>query len=378
MNLTTKVQPKSVPAKVDVAKQIQAEAEIGCQMLESIYEPICYSEAVAPAMNNVRMARSVIKDITTCMESLEANGYSDVWMDTVNADGNFMNFLNLTPADLIGSEAHKKDVCMQSLMDSLKDWAVKLWDFIVRAYEGIMAFLKRVGFVTAKDVEDVKQSWSFIGINGAFNYMASKAGYDAKEAAKFYAELPSLAALNSRLEIIKSIAVALSGASVTNMIDGLGVKPIDLINTAVVSKYANIKHGMIVDFANGVVSFEPFVLTGIDFTKWIKDNKDINIAHIGLMNNLRKDSGCLDYTERLVNAAYSQAKTAAAAAKKAGDTTKLSFESTRCARAQALLNIINVLVTQISVINNFGQLYKSKLQDVALWIQKQQQKQPKP
>jgi hypothetical protein len=378
MNLTTKVQPKSVPAKVDVAKQIQAEAEIGCQMLESIYEPICYSEAVAPAMNNVRMARSVIKDITTCMESLEANGYSDVWMDTVNADGNFMNFLNLTPADLIGSEAHKKDVCMQSLMDSLKDWAVKLWDFIVRAYEGIMAFLKRVGFVTAKDVEDVKQSWSFIGINGAFNYMASKAGYDAKEAAKFYAELPSLAALNSRLEIIKSIAVALSGASVTNMIDGLGVKPIDLINTAVVSKYANIKHGMIVDFANGVISFEPFVLTGIDFTKWIKDNKDINIAHIGLMNNLRKDSGCLDYTERLVNAAYSQAKTAAAAAKKAGDTTKLSFESTRCARAQALLNIINVLVTQISVINNFGQLYKSKLQDVALWIQKQQQKQPKP
>lgn len=378
MNLTTKVQPKSVPAKVDVAKQIQAEAEIGCQMLEAIYEPICYSEAVAPAMNNVRMARSVIKDITTCIESLEANGYSDVWMDTVNADGNFMNFLNLTPADLIGSEAHKKDVCMQSLMDSLKDWAVKLWDFIVRAYEHIMAFLKRVGFVTEKDVEDAKRSWQFIGANAIFNYAASKAGYDAKEAAKFYAELPSLAALNSRLEIIKSIAVALSGASVTNMVDGLGVKPIDLINTAVVSKYANIKHGMIVDFVNGVISFEPFVLTGIDFTKWIKDNQDINIAHINLMNSLRKDSSCLDYTERLVSAAYSQAKTAAAAAKKAGDTTKLSFESTRCARAQALLNIINVLVTQISVINNFGQLYKSKLAEVALWIQKQQQKQQNP
>ena len=378
MNLTTKVQPKSVPAKVDVAKQIQAEAEIGCQMLESIYEPICYSEAVAPAMNNVRMARSVIKDITTCIESLEANGYSDVWMDTVNADGNFMNFLNLTPADLIGSEIHKKDVCMQGLMDSLKDWAVKLWDFIVRAYEGIMAFLKRVGFVTAKDVEDVKQSWTFIGINGAVNYMASKAGYDAKEAAKFYAELPSLTALNNRLEIIKSIAMALERASIANMIDGIGVKPIDLINTAVISKYANIKHGMIIDFANGVISFEPFVLTGIDFIKWIKDNQNINIAHIDLMNSLRKDSDCLDFTERLVNASYIHAKAASSAAKKAGDTNKLSFESARCARAQALLNIINVLVTQISVINNFGQLYKSKLQDVALWIQNHQKKQPKP
>ena len=376
MNLTTKPKVNSVP--VDKAKQIDASAEQGVQLISQIAEPLCFSEEIAPIMSKIRATRQVIKDLTICIESLDANGYSDVWMDTVNADGNFMNFLNLTPADLIGSDAHKKDVCMQSLMDSLKVWAEKLWDFIVRAYENIMAFLKKVGFVTAKDVEDVKNTWTFIGIRGGFDYLASKAGYDAKEAAKFYAELPSLTALNNRLEIIKSIAQALSNASVSNMVEGLGTKPIDLINTTVISKYANIKHGMIVDFANGVISFEPFVMTGIDFTKWIKENQDINIAHINLMNSLRKDSGCLDYTERLVNAAYSQAKTAAAAAKKAGDSTKLSFESARCARAQALLNIINVLVTQISVINNFGQLYKSKLQEVAIWIQKQQQKQPKP
>ena len=187
MNLTTKVQPKPVPAKVDVAKQIQAETEIGCQMLEAIYEPICYSEAVAPAMNNVRMAKSVIKDITTCIESLEANGYSDVWMDTVNADGNFMKFLNLTPADLIGSDAHKKDVCMQGLMDSLKDWAVKIWEFIVRAYEIIMGLIKKAGFINDKHVEEAKKSVDLIQ-NAAYSVLIP----DHK---KFYTELPDARAL---------------------------------------------------------------------------------------------------------------------------------------------------------------------------------------
>ena len=360
MNLTTKVQPKSVPAKVDVAKQIQAETEIGCQMLESIYEPICYSEAVAPAMNNVRMARSVIKDITTCIESLEANGYSDVWMDTVNADGNFMNFLNLTPADLIGSDAHKKDVCMQGLMDSLKDWAVKIWEFIVKAYEVIRDLLKKAGYINEKNVEEVKKVTDII----------SGAAYDKLLPGhkQFYVELPDARALNTRLEIIKGVVIALTASNVDRIIDGHG-KPIDVINTFLASRYANIKHGLNVDMANGAISFDPFVVTGIDLVKWIKENQDINIDVINLMNNLRVNGGCVDNLEKVVTAAHSMAKIAAAAAKKSNNTTKLADESARCARAQQLLNILNVLVTQVSIINNFAQLYRSKLAEVAIWIQ---------
>ena len=367
MNLTTKVQPKSVPAKVDVAKQIQAEAEIGCQMLESIYEPICYSEAVAPAMNNVRMARSVIKDITTCMESLEANGYSDVWMDTVNADGNFMNFLNLTPADLIGSEAHKKDVCMQGLMDSLKEWAIKIWDFIVKAYEVIMGIIKKSGFINDKHVEEAKKS-----VDVVKGWIYDVTIPDHK---KFYIELPDARALNTRLEIIKGVVISLTASNVDRIIDGYG-KPIDVINSFLASKYANIKHGLNVDMANGTIAFDPFVVSGIDIVKWVKENQDINIDVINLMNNLRVNGGCVDNLERVVSAAHSMAKIAAAAAKKSNNTTKLADESARCARAQQLLNIINVLVTQVSIINNFAQLYRSKLAEVAIWIQ--QQKQPKP
>lgn len=367
MNLTTKVQPKSVPAKVDMAKQIQAETEIGCQMLESIYEPICYSEAVAPAMNNVRMARSVIKDITTCMESLEANGYSDVWMDTVNADGNFMKFLNLTPADLIGSDARKKDVCMQGLMDSLKDWAVKIWEFIVKAYEVIRDLLKKAGYINEKNVEEVKKVTDII----------SGAAYDKLLPGhkQFYVELPDARALNTRLEIIKGVVIALTASNVDRIIDGYG-KPIDVINSFLASRYANIKHGLNVDMANGAISFDPFVVSGIDLVKWIKENQDINIDVINLMNNLRVNGGCVDNLEKVVTAAHSMAKIAAAAAKKSNNTTKLADESARCARAQQLLNIINVLVTQVSIINNFAQLYRSKLAEVAIWIQ--QQKQPKP
>lgn len=360
MNLTTKVQPKSVPAKVDVAKQIQAEAEIGCQMLESIYEPICYSEAVAPAMNNVRMAKSVIKDITTCIESLEANGYSDVWMDTVNADGNFMNFLNLTPADLIGSDAHKKDVCMQSLMDSLKDWAIKIWEFIVKAYGIIRDILKKAGYINEKHIEESKKVLDII----------SGAAYDKLLPGhkQFYVELPDARALNTRLEIIKGVVISLTASNVDRIIDGYG-KPIDVINSFLASKYANIKHGLNVDMANGTITFDPFVVAGIDLVKWIKENQDINIDVINLMNNLRVNGGCVDNLEKVVTAAHSMAKIAAASAKKSNNTTKLADESARCARAQQLLNIINVLVTQVSIINNFAHLYRSKLAEVAIWIQ---------
>ena len=359
MNLTTKVQPKSAPAKVDVAKQIQAEAEIGCQMLETIYEPICYSEAVAPAMNNVRMARSVIKDITTCIESLEANGYSDVWMDTVNADGNFMNFLNLTPADLIGSDAHKKDVCMQGLMDSLKDWAVKIWEFIVKAYEVIMGLIKKAGFISDKHVEEAKKSMDIV----------QGWAYDSiiPDHKKFYIDLPDARALNTRLEIIRGVVTTLTASNVDRIVDGHG-KPVDIINSFLAGNYANINHGLVVDMSNGTIAFDPFVVTGIDIVKWVKENQNINVAVISLMNNLRIHGGCVDNLERVVIYAHNMAKIAAASAKKSNNTSKLADESARCARAQQLLNIINVLATQVSIINNFAQLYRSKLAEVATWM----------
>lgn len=368
MNLTTKTQKAPAVAPVQQAKQIEASAEAACAIVDEL-GAICFSEQMDPVMKQVRAAKGVIKDLSICIESLEANGYSEVWMDTVNAEGNFMDFISVTPADLIGSEAHKKDVCMQGLLDTMATWCAKIWEWIVKAYTMLMEYLRKCNFFTDADVKDVKNSWGYIIANYAFDRIASGYGYDPKEAEKFYAELPSLKDLNDRLNLIKDIVTSLDNADVHRMIDGIGQKPIDIINTTIISKYSNINHGLKIDFATGTIAFDPFVTIGIDFIKWVKENQDLNIAHIELSNNLRSNGNCVDNTVKLIQRDLANAKSMAAAAKKLKHTTRLADESARANRAQSLLGITNILITQISIINNFGQLYKQKLAQTAVWLQ---------
>ena len=357
MQLTSNYAKKSDPVKsaVDAASDIQNIAlGIGS-----------YSEIMRPCLDKVEMALSVIKDCDQCIASLEAAGYSDTWLDIVNSDGNFMEFIGITPSDLIGTVAHKKDVCMQGLIDTLQEWALKIWEFIVNALTRLFAFLKKVGFIRKEDIDKARESSSLI-MKFADNF--EDAILKVPEH-KFASEVPRWDHLKQRVDVVSAIAVKLSNGVIQQDILMGRIQVTDAVSQVITGTFLNAKHGCTVDHETGKIQFGEFQLERFELRDWLnlsQSGVDANIA--GVMTSITAGQNIISSLETAVDTLLRTAKAEYNAAKKKHDMNQMTISSERATRCQSILNIVNVLITQVSIVSNFCNVYNQRLQEVAQWL----------
>jgi hypothetical protein len=85
----------------------------------------------------------VISHLEVAANSLRSCGYSNEWLNTINADGSFLPAIGLKRSDLVGSDANKMQASMEGIVDTIWKWIKQVWLWIVNMFNRIGQFIKR-------------------------------------------------------------------------------------------------------------------------------------------------------------------------------------------------------------------------------------------
>lgn len=310
-----------------------------------------YSEIVGPFKKKIEIARSVLTDLNTCIASLESVGYTDIWMDTVNVEGNFMDFIGITPADLIGSSAHKKDVCMQGLGDTLLDWGKKIWAFIIAALERVMEVLAFI-----RKVWNGEREKSKIPLLDIFN--TASEWYGKPNAAppknKFMMNVPQLHDLDARATFISEFVTVIAQNAPKLLMGHTSI--VMMTSSFIGSKYSNVNHGCHVsDQGAQSVYFDPLQPVEMDFVEIFAgpNGKNNMRAATALCGSATLTEKSIEPMLQLCKEEIKDAKSKAATAQRAQNIAEMETHNAAALRAQQLFNLTSVLTEQIRVVRDY-------------------------
>ncbi len=357
MELTTKTKPIKTIARV-VSKKVD-------EVITAVRCDGAYTDVVGSTLDKLNTANNMLKDLNTCMVSLESAGYSDLWMDTVNVDGNFMNIINITPADLIGSDAHKKDVCMQGLGDTLQEWAMSIWRFICAAYTRIIDFLKRVGWLDGEKTRRESEAWWTNMETNLFRYAG------VVPAGRFTCEVPDIATMSVRADFMSEVVTHVT-SFLSNYLSGTNDLNQALSNFVNI-KYVNIKLFVTLEQnSTSLMRFDMPPTVQFDVATLVGQNSNAaTLQQIRSLNEkLVKLANIGDTTLRLCENALKFAKKEEA---KFGKKNQVITSDILAAtdRAQRILNLINVIVRECKIERDYVTVIQNTGIACAEWCRKQ-------
>ena len=105
------------------------------------------AEAREQLAENVVLGKELIASLEaldTIKGSLEANGFSDEWFNIVNADGSFLEGINIDLVNLLGDDKEKETVCMEGLLQTIGTILKKIWDWIADMFHRLVTFVGKL------------------------------------------------------------------------------------------------------------------------------------------------------------------------------------------------------------------------------------------
>lgn len=137
MNLSVK---HSLSSSIALMDQIIEAGEASA--LEDVQ---CMCEIVDQAHEIKIVGKELLQfcdDLSHAEHVLVANGYSQELLNTLNADGKFLDAVNIDLTNLLGSDQDKFDACMEGLWETIKNAVLKVWDWIMNAIKTIVKWIR--------------------------------------------------------------------------------------------------------------------------------------------------------------------------------------------------------------------------------------------
>ena len=110
-------------------------------------------------------------DLEHVQKSIEGNGFSQEWLDAINADNRFLDAINVDLVNLVGTDADKAEVCTEGILGAIWDVIKRIWNWIVDAIGKLCTYLKRILMVfRIKGSEMDKLKHLIMAIRGRENF----------------------------------------------------------------------------------------------------------------------------------------------------------------------------------------------------------------
>lgn len=144
MELTVKGTLESLDCQCDNLKALADKFE-RTDELEAICDEIDKAQAM---VNDVR---KMIADIDCAKRSLEVSGFSQEWVDLVNADGNLGKLIDFNKPVYFGGYEAKKLACLEDFKQLATTFFTKLWEYLKQFFAAIV---KAIDFVYSNYVRE--------------------------------------------------------------------------------------------------------------------------------------------------------------------------------------------------------------------------------
>ena len=106
----------------------------------------------------IQGAMSMLEDLYVAKDSLKAVGYSTEWMDCINQDNNFMMVVKPDLQNFFGGDEAKTASCESAIIDTIKRWAVQVWEWIKQVFAKLIRAMKAFLQIWAHRQVDTKQA----------------------------------------------------------------------------------------------------------------------------------------------------------------------------------------------------------------------------
>ena len=139
---------------LNALEEIKSSAESIVQMTE-IEKLEGYESLRSEAQEVIELANkthAMLEDLERGFKTLKANGYSQEWFDTMNADGNFAYVFNVDalPRNMFGGAQARTEAAVEGLWQTIKQWVVnalktlwKIFNWIVDKAKAVLTFWAR-------------------------------------------------------------------------------------------------------------------------------------------------------------------------------------------------------------------------------------------
>lgn len=104
---------------------------------------------------------TLLDRVTSVRGTLETYGYSDEWFDTVSINGRIAGLVDIEVPKFFDNNVNRGKACMEGMIDSIKNFIVKICDFIMGVIRKILGFFNITVSILSDDskMEDrIKQA----------------------------------------------------------------------------------------------------------------------------------------------------------------------------------------------------------------------------
>lgn len=152
----------------------------GFEGLMNAEDRMLISEQVVALRGAVDSALETVTALEHVRGSLEACGYSEEWFDNVSRMG-LKDLVQLDMPKFFDNKANRQQVCMEGLVDSIKEWLKKAWEMLKKFLGWIRdALAKLVAYLHAESFKNqgiIQKAFTKIDA-GIDKYLQTKQGID--------------------------------------------------------------------------------------------------------------------------------------------------------------------------------------------------------